>query len=213
MPNRQIACLVAALLVPALASAQSCLGSVAPTVDNTQFAYAGGTLDLVANSNAIGGRLGRARRTSGRTTNVYVGARSISGGAKSILAVDLGIAVDLTRRDSHSLCAFAGIDAINLSDADNGYVNLPFGVALSKSIASGSGTVTFLPFGAVAGNLASTGDSELGDFSMWIEGGFGFRLANGITLTPSLRQSFQTGADPVIRFLAMVPFGAAKPMK
>jgi hypothetical protein len=188
-----------------MAAAQACMGSIAPSAPNTSLIFAGGTADLVDQANAFGGRISRMQNTDGRVTGVWVGARSISGGSKSILAVDFGLHVSLTKSETNAVCLFAGADLVNLSDSENGYANVPFGLSWGHVIAGAQGGVSYIPFGTIGGNLNSSGDSSAGEFSSWAEAGIGFRMANGFTVTPSLRQSFETGADPVIRILAMFP--------
>jgi hypothetical protein len=199
---------LAALVAPSLATAQACLGGIAPPNPNSNLTFAGGTLDIVANANAFGGRIGMASNGNNREMSIYLGARSINGGGSSILAVDFGYGMDFTRSERRHVCAFVGVDMVNLSDADNGYADVPFGIAFGSTIKSASGSTTFVPFGVVAGNLNSASESELGEFSAWVEGGVGFRVGGGLTFTPSMRQSFRTGAEPVIRLLVMFPLSS-----
>jgi hypothetical protein len=201
---------LAAIVSPAVAAAQVCTGGIAPEA-NTRINFAGATLDMVANANAYGGRVGVVANRNGRDIPIYLGIRSIDGGTKSILAADFGYSVDVVKNPAARVCALINVDMVNLSDGDNGYANVMFGIGIGSARKTAGGTA-FMPFGIVAGNLNSTGESEMGEFSGMLEGGVGFRLGNGITLTPSFRQSLQTGAEPVIRFLAMFPL-STKPMK
>ncbi len=195
----------AVMLTPAAAAAQTCPGTNSTSTTDEYISFLGGTLDIVSNANAFGGRGGFVRNAGGREVGVYFGARSITGGGSSILAADFSMSIDMTKSASNRVCGFAGADLVNLTDADNGTGGVVFGIGWGRPHKAASGTTTFLPFGVLGGTLTSTNESEIGEFTGMIEAGVGFKLANGLTITPSMRQSFQQGADPVIRVLAMFP--------
>lgn len=202
--------LVALVLAPlALAEAQTCLGTVAAgsTRGARSFVVAG-VADIVENANTFGGRVGFLRNTPGdRDVALHLGVRSFSAGGSSVVSVDYQGSGELYSSEdgTKSACAVLGVDAINVSDADNGFINMYLGPSYGWEIKQGN--TMLVPFGLAAANLSSAGESETGEFSVFGEVGIGVRLNGGLTATGSVRRSFQDGAVNVLRILVAYPIG------
>lgn len=201
-----------ALAPLSLAEAQTCLGSVASAQapGGRNFVVAG-VADFVEGTNTLGGRIGFLRNVEpGRDVAVHLGVRSFSAGGTSVISADYQLAGEIRRSAdrTRSTCILGGVDAINLNDADNGFINMYVGPSYGRVIQQG--TTTLVPFGLAAANLSSAGESETGEFSVFGEIGVGVRLNGGLTATGSVRRSFQDGAVNVLRILVAYPLGGAR---
>lgn len=199
----------AVLMVSASASlsAQACLGSVKrPTVGLKQMNVAG-TFDIASGANTIGGRLGLFSK---QAAFGHVGVRSTSAGGSSIISADIEGGGELIKSDneSKSLCGLVSIDAVNLSDSDNGAAIVTFGVAYGTAIPQGESSI--VPYGRVGVAISSVGADPAAEGSAYgvLEGGVGYRLPTGLSVKGSLLTSTQSGSSVVARFVVTYPFGA-----
>lgn len=201
--------LVAVLAVTASASlgAQACLGSVKrPSAKQKQFNVAG-TFDIASGANTIGARAGLYENAK---VFGHLGVRSTSAGGSSIISGDFELGGEIIKADdeSKSLCGVVNLDAINLSDGDNGTAIVSFGVAYGKAIPQGDASI--VPFGRVGVAVSSRGATPTDEGSAYgvLEGGVGYRLPTGLSLKGSLLTSTQSGSNVAVRLVVTYPFGA-----
>ena len=203
-----LALLVASPL--AMAEAQSCLGSFALAPTGQGNFYVAGVVDSDEDVQGTGVRLGYVKNTpKAGPAAFHVGYRTFDAGfGVSIDNLDLQFAAGLPGKSTlaKATCLVFGFDAVNISDADNGFLDTYIAGSFGRDFPVGS--VSLVPFATLGVNGSSAGDSDAGEWAPLSEFGLGLRIGNRFTATLSARSIHDDAERSFIRFVAAFPFGA-----
>lgn len=199
-----------ALVAPvSVASAQACIGSIAPPPAQTNNYTVSGLVDFVEDNTVTGARLSFTRNSSkSGTTTIHAGLRSFDAGGTSVKSLDLQMASGVPGQTANDrLCVVAGIDVFNFDDSEfsTNTVHLGLGVGTETM----AGTTVLVPYGSLGLNIFSPPSSVGGDqvYSAYYDLGVGARLGDRLTATLSVRGTTQENSQNVMRFVVAYPFG------
>ena len=206
MSRRLAAVALATLFLSATdLAAQACVGG-ARLGASTRMAYGAGILQSNDAGTSVGAALGFARQDK-----VVAGTSVDFSSMDGMTSVNLNFLVGpvQSQKDDKGICLIAGIGASNLGDFDVAggsrlYIGGSYGVERQMT------SVTLVPFGALSlesTDYAGTLDIETEAVNTFVlEGGSGFRFANGMALTASLRAALGENSDVGLRVVGTLPF-------